>query len=383
MIDPPAYGDVEVSLFGPGKGECTAMHLGAGRWLIVDSCRDQVTEGGTRPPVALTYLADMSVDVATQVVLIVATHVHDDHFDGIAEIFQACASARFITSHAATSSEFFAAIRADEAVLLGDPRLRQSAYEEYRQVFQLGRDRSTGQAVSVMTRAEQGKVLLDLPQIDATAEQPAVGRVQVTALSPSDEAVIRANAKLAQSWPQQGRQRRVAPVDPNECAIALRVQVGDVSVLLGADLPNGPARCGWLAVLATAGGLKSSLIKVPHHGSPTSDHPGVWTELVNENPVALIAPYRPGTTPRPTKADQQRILALTPHVYQTAKTQTPKPNRDFRRTIDAISSLAKKVTAPWGRPGRVTARHCADPTDDWIVTVEFPAHRVGPGSLAD
>src|SRR4051794_38431296 len=105
--------------------------------MIVDSCRDQLHGGG---PVVLDYLADLGVDAATQVELIVATHAHDDHFAGIAEVFRACSSARFVLSQAITSDEFFAVVRA-EGELLGAPAHRQSAYNEYRQIFDLDQER--------------------------------------------------------------------------------------------------------------------------------------------------------------------------------------------------------------------------------------------------
>ena len=42
-VDPPASDVFEVSIFGPGKGESIVVHIGNGRWIVVDSCRDQIT----------------------------------------------------------------------------------------------------------------------------------------------------------------------------------------------------------------------------------------------------------------------------------------------------------------------------------------------------
>src|SRR5262245_58961005 len=55
---PPASDEVEISLFGPGIGECSVVHLGGGQWMVVDSCIDR----STRRPVALEYLAEIGVD---------------------------------------------------------------------------------------------------------------------------------------------------------------------------------------------------------------------------------------------------------------------------------------------------------------------------------
>ena len=38
--DPPGDEEFELTLFGPGYGESIVMHVGAGEWVIVDSCLD-------------------------------------------------------------------------------------------------------------------------------------------------------------------------------------------------------------------------------------------------------------------------------------------------------------------------------------------------------
>jgi len=41
---PPQPDELEISLFGPGYGESTLVHLGSGNWMIVDSCLDESGE---------------------------------------------------------------------------------------------------------------------------------------------------------------------------------------------------------------------------------------------------------------------------------------------------------------------------------------------------
>lgn len=71
----PGDDEVEVSLFGPGLGECVVVHLGKSEWMIVDSC----VRVGEKEPVALEYLEKLGVDIATSVTMVVASHWHDDH----------------------------------------------------------------------------------------------------------------------------------------------------------------------------------------------------------------------------------------------------------------------------------------------------------------
>jgi glyoxylase-like metal-dependent hydrolase (beta-lactamase superfamily II) len=73
-FSPPAAHELEVSVFGPGKGECIVIGLPGGPWLVVDSF--QVKVAGGRSPVAVEYLKRINV---TDVAGVFITHWHDDH----------------------------------------------------------------------------------------------------------------------------------------------------------------------------------------------------------------------------------------------------------------------------------------------------------------
>ena len=98
----PKADELELSLFGPGVGECLAVHLGLGEWIMVDSCIDPASRG----PVGLDYLRDLNVDVATAVKQVVVTHWHDDHMRGAAKVLAAARSAKFVCSAALRREEF-------------------------------------------------------------------------------------------------------------------------------------------------------------------------------------------------------------------------------------------------------------------------------------
>src|SRR5207245_4671337 len=51
----PGPDEIELSIFGPGFGECLLVHLGDADWMMVDSCMDQ----RHRQQPALTYLREM------------------------------------------------------------------------------------------------------------------------------------------------------------------------------------------------------------------------------------------------------------------------------------------------------------------------------------
>ena len=81
---PPGSHEIEVSVFGPGFGESIVVHLGSGRWMIVDSCLAR----STKEPAALDYLQEIGVDVSANVRFVVSTHWHDDHIRGLAKVYE-------------------------------------------------------------------------------------------------------------------------------------------------------------------------------------------------------------------------------------------------------------------------------------------------------
>ncbi len=97
---------LEVSIFGPGVGECIVIHLGDGQWMIIDSCLNTTS----KQPVAIEYLESLGVDVASSVVLVVVSHWHDDHIRGLNSIVEKCTSARICYSAALLKQEFLSLV---------------------------------------------------------------------------------------------------------------------------------------------------------------------------------------------------------------------------------------------------------------------------------
>ena len=76
----PKYDEFEVSVFGPGRGECILVHMGYNEWCMIDSCVGR----GRSLPAAVEYLTDLGQAALDGVLLVLATHWHDDHIGGIA-----------------------------------------------------------------------------------------------------------------------------------------------------------------------------------------------------------------------------------------------------------------------------------------------------------
>jgi beta-lactamase superfamily II metal-dependent hydrolase len=353
-----------VSIFGPGRGEAIAVHMGAGDWITVDSCVDQTT--GKHP--LLQYFSATNVEVKTQVRLVVGTHAHDDHLAGISRVFDEAQDAQFVSSAALTSEEFYNQMEADEDI---EGQLGISVRSEYRAVYdEVQRRKKLPDGRYPMLKATQERVLWSRPQ------SPRAPSARVLALSPSDRAIERAQRNLAEGSAKASQRRRLSATDPNEIAVALWIEVGSVAALLGADLLVGPDNCGWKAVLSWHRPTdKASLFKIPHHGSPNADLPAVWSQLLTDDVVSLVAPFRLGVTPRPSPEDAARIVSLSSSAYATAKSRVPTPPKAVKRIRAALSNVAVNVRDPYGQTGHARARRKLD-SDDWTVELFEPAHKL-------
>lgn len=360
FCEPPSADEVEISIFGPGKGESVAVHVGAGQWLIIDSCIDQQTK---RNPV-LDYLSTLGVETSRDVVLVVGTHAHDDHIAGLSNVLGQCEAATFVCSSALTAEEFMSTVEADADI---ERLFRKTIRSEYRKIFEILSDRDVTDSRPPAMHALEMRELWSRP---ATKDIPSASAVS---LSPSDQAVIRARAALAAGLAKSTDRRRIQLVDPNEFAVAMWVNVGDIALLLGADLTSGPEGCGWGAVVSRfSSALRASAFKIPHHGSPNAHHDGVWSKLVTDDVISLLAPFRMGRRPLPADDDIQRIKLTSSAVYCSANPKAPALSKDVKRTRAALASLGATNIRFEGRTGQVRARRARD-WADWRVECQSPA----------
>jgi beta-lactamase superfamily II metal-dependent hydrolase len=344
---PPRRDEVEVSLFGPGYGEALALHLGDQHWVLVDSCLDP----RSKVPAALRYLADLNIEVADAVRLVVATHWHDDHIRGLGSIFDACTSARFVLSDALRGPEF--------NTLAGhyhqEPTTATTGLSELLHIL-----RAMDARVSAVGGAGGIKLALaDRVLYATTLTVAGIGvPARLSALSPSDAAVLKAKLAFEQLTPIPGTsKRRIPGPTPNHASVVLWAEIGGHSLLLGADLEDTTnSATGWAAILDGSLVVASSrgaaaVFKVAHHGSANAHHPRVWSKLVAPEPVAILTPYRRGKRPLPSRADADRITALTSRAYITAPPRLQR-HRQWHFAVNEMHKIATRemhnVHAGWG-----------------------------------
>jgi beta-lactamase superfamily II metal-dependent hydrolase len=365
----PEPDEIEVSLFGPGYGECAVLHLGAGEWLIVDSCLDS----GSGRPAALAYLSSIGIEPATAVKLVAVTHAHDDHIRGIAEVLLTCESATFVRPVATTKDEFLALLDADED---GEATSGSVAvYREFRGIEEILVSRQTRGAPYAVKHG-----FSDRPVFRRSGSE-SVPQVLVRALSPSDEALNRSLVALRSLLPSGGLVRRLTTDDPNTMCMALWVEIGDAHVLLGGDLENGPPpNCGWAGVeqnLEQPSG-RASVYKVAHHGSPDAHSEYVWSTLLAENVVAILSPWRRGRTPLPSSEDRARLCNMTPRSYITADPDFRMSGGTARNRAAELSGAASDVRLSEGETGQIRLRRSVVDGSEWKVKLVKPAQKLEP-----
>ena len=311
-VVPPDEDEFEVALLGPGYGESIVLHLGYGRWVIVDSCIN--SEGQPR---ALAYLESLGVNPAQAVDLIVATHWHDDHIRGMARLVEVCSKAKFCCAHALLDKEFLAAVGALEG---RDLSVEGSGVREIHSVFAQLESKA-----AIPTFAAGNRRI------------HAWGKCEVWSLSPDDAAFRNSLQSTGKLFLSEGRTKtRFRSVTPNDMSVVLWIGVGDIAVLLGSDLEKR----GWVKIIQSEERPtgKASVLKVPHHGSESAHEPDVWNRMLEPKPFAILAPWQRGDRILPTKSDVQRILSHTPNAYATTSRGLRAParrreNRMVRRTI--------------------------------------------------
>ena len=281
----------------------------------------------------MDYLQSLGVDVASQVEGIIVTHWHKDHIDGAFELLKSCEQAKFYMSAALLEPEasYLAALFKRDVFASTDKEIREFA-----------------QIAEYLYKAN------DRQRIDTVSEKHVFfdwrNRVQtrLVALSPSSTAKLQAIANLKAVRPKVGsrRVRNVVAQTPNLNAVALHFSFGEFSAVLGSDLEeSGNSATGWSAILGS--GLQSSLslsqasvFKVPHHGSETGHHDGVWRQLLVSNPISLTTPFSSSDLPKET--DVSRIVKLSKVFWVTRNPRARSRVKRDRMVEREMKSMVKE-----------------------------------------
>ena len=312
----PTVDEFEIAFFGPGFGECIVMHVGSGRWVIVDSCVD-AADASDRRPVAEKYLRALGVDIGQSVDLIVATHWHADHVRGIGRLVGLCREADFSCAVAMAQPEFIVYIEEMHTGAMSTDGAKVGDFREaIRHIYDRGKP---------IRWASGSRLLRTWDSTVRTGEKSC----HIRALSPSDREYEMFLQEVATARPTHAKPKRAAAArSPNLASVVLHVQHEALSIVLGADMEthHNPLR-GWTAAIGEAqisGMPPADLLKIPHHGSETGHHEGIWSHLLVQQPVAVVTPFNklPEARKLPTALDIERLSALTRELIATAPTRS-------------------------------------------------------------
>lgn len=348
LTDAPSADEFEVSVFGRGFGEAICIHIGAGRWVLIDSCLHPMSG----EPAGLAYLKKIGVSVEETVCLVLITHWDNDHIRGIAQVVAECEGATVACSQAIDDDDTFQfVIEQEQEATPAGPGL-----DELRSILRLCKKRGI-----VWAKA-------NLP----LHPRPPGDKPEVVALSPSEDAVERGLLSLIETATGLARvvsRRYRAPEGPNGASVVASVRSGEVSVLMGADLEtsNNP-ETGWDAVIAYAQpAARASLVKVPHHASPDAHHDAMWQELLEDDRLAILTPFANGDVHLPTEEDVARVMSLAAPVYLTAIPSLKRVELHHRveRLVRRLHGGKLVELQGWGH---VRARRPLDGSQTWDVS---------------
>jgi beta-lactamase superfamily II metal-dependent hydrolase len=357
-LRPPDPNEVEVSLFGPGVGESLAIHTGDGRWVLVDSCRDRDGTNAT-----LRYLDRIGVDPAASVDWVIATHAHNDHVNGLAEIVRTCTSARLVLPAASTAAEFLSLVGMDHGLVGYGVATR--VYSEFYDVMQIVLNRTPTREVYY---ASAGQVL------PPGASLPSSGAsMRMTTLAPSPRAELQSRrffAAVMSSCRKVTEVRQIAKRDPNSYSLGLLLDIHGVQVLLGGDVLNGVSPdTGWRYVCANFPPQHVDVHKVPHHGSAGAFAEDIWSDWLQVGSVSILTAYWPSRLPN--DASITRMASYGHKLYATSRTISSAEPRKAQRVAAALSGISRSVRSARGVLGHVRVR--LQPGNSAVVTLVPPA----------
>jgi len=352
---------LEVSIFGSHFGECIVIHLPNGKWMIVDSCLDIKN----KEPIALSYLSRIGIDISNDVQLIIITHWHDDHIQGISQLISACHSARVCFSSAMTQKEFLTLIDGFSGKYSLVPNHTSGTREIANTIKELkNRISSSSTSSKYMTPVTADRILLE----------DSMASIRIRSLSPSDKSYHQALACFSSLIPHDNAERiTLQSPKKNHLSIVLWVSCNNSTVLLGSDLEEvNDEETGWRAIINSSlrPEEKAHLFKIPHHGSKTGHSDDVWNMMVKEDVLCLVTENTRGSYSIPTPKDIARIKSYSSKLFSTSapRQKLSKRNNTVEKTL---REMAKKRKSLGGDLGQIQVR--ITPDGNTIVKAKEPA----------
>lgn len=308
-----------------GYGECILAHVGDNDWIIVDSCIDP----DSKIPITLKLLSNYQVD-SQNVKLIVCTHWHQDHINGLSKVLEKCPNAFFSFARTTDKSKFLRFIEFDYQHKV---RFGNSSAKEFKECLE------------VLNKSDNKKRI-----IRSSADQALFSKtyknlnIRISSLSPSYKANTDFEVELTKLLDEKSQSNIKIPYkSPNDKSVVLLLELGNYSILLGADLEvKQNDDYGWLNITRHSrlipGTRKSTLFKIPHHGSENGYHKEIWENLLEPKPDALITPFSSSNLPNKEYVELYNDLTNSLNF-----TSTPKISNKAKKRERSVEKLVKDL----------------------------------------
>lgn len=353
--DLPKKNIAEISLIGTGGGygESVVVHLGDNNWIVIDSCVDP----NSKKCLPLEYLQRIGVNVPNDVKMIICTHWHDDHLLGISDLLYEAKNAEFCMARANDRVKFLRLVSID-----------------FQKIKKEASNSSTREFNRCLEIIEQRKTLIKIAEENKTLMSINVGngmKSQVLSLSPSDYTIFEFDKEISTLIEGYNPiNKKIISKSPNSRSVVIYLKIGKHRALLGADLEIGnDNREGWLNILekSTVIDEKSSLFKIPHHGSQNGYHNQIWVQLLSENPVSKLTPWN-----KNRKLPEAEILKIlcshSSKVYMTSPIHNNKPKKRSKEIEKVINRLKSKVQEIKFNQGIIRSRiDISNEDNDWSI----------------
>jgi len=345
----------EITLIGTGGGygESIVAHLGNHNWIVIDSCRSPVT----KESLPLTYLKNIGVDVAKEVVLIVCTHWHDDHILGISDVLRECLNAEFCIAAAHDKKKFLQLMELDYEKV--EIEVSNSSTSEFQMCLGILTERT-----QEIKRAVQDRLL-------KTISIGSNRKCEVYSLSPSDYTLRKFDQELSALMENyQSAAKKIPTGTPNSKSVAIFLRLNSHGVILGADLETSKNRNeGWSCILDQSQVLDrvSSLFKIPHHGSENGFCDEIWNRFLDSNTISKLTPYnKKQKLPQPDMLN--KYVELSKELYMTTLVYGDKPKERTKAIDKMLKKMEYKVREVKFQQGIIRCRiDILDPKATWEV----------------
>lgn len=356
-LDKPAVNVGEITLIGTGGGygESCVIHAGNNNWIVIDSC----VNPETKESLPLEYLKQINVDVTNDVKLILCTHWHDDHILGISSLLEECKSAQLSFAKTLDRKKFLQLVSLDYQKLKKEAS--NSSTIEFNSCLEIIEKRGVA-----IRQAVQDKVLISFNISDQI-------RSEFISLSPSDYTVNNFDKEISTLIETFGAPNtKIQIQSPNSKSVVVLIKMGSHRAILGADLEvSDNENEGWKDIIKNSQVIdkKSSLFKIPHHGSLNGYHDDIWIKLLEPNPTSKLTPWNKNNK-LPNSEMLVKYVTLSDKLFMTSPITSDKPKKRDKHVEKLINRLKYKLREVKYRKGIVRCRiNLLDSNSNWDTTL--------------